>query len=108
MRMSLASRIVALCLGMAFAVPFAPVDAQTTAAETFVDQATGKAIAILNDKTLKETDRRQQMQSLISSLLDLRRMALFTLGPAAKSASAADLDAFIAEYRDFALANYTA
>jgi phospholipid transport system substrate-binding protein len=79
-----------------------------TPAESFVEQGTAKAIAILGDKTLGEGQRNEKIAQLMTSLLDLKRMALFTLGPAVKSASPADLDTFVSAYRDFALANYEA
>lgn len=100
-----------MALGLAAALVMAvsiPAHAQNSAAESYIAQNTAKAISLLKDRSLSESDRRQQMQALISSLLDLKRMALFTLGPAAKTASPADIDAFVAAYQFFALANYTA
>jgi phospholipid transport system substrate-binding protein len=79
-----------------------------SAAETFVRQDADKVIAVLNDKSLGEADKRARVAVLMTSLLDLKRMAMFTLGPAAKTASPADLDAYVAAYREFALANYAA
>lgn len=95
------------CWVVAFLIAPAPAAAQTPA-ETFVQQGTGKALAILGNKTLNDAQRRDQIATLMTSLLDLKRMALFTLGPAVKSASPADLDTFVAAYRDFALATYEA
>jgi phospholipid transport system substrate-binding protein len=85
----------------------APAWSQTPA-ESFVQQGTAKAIAILADKTLSNAQRQEQIANLMTSLLDLKRMALFTLGPAVKSANPVDLDAFFAAYRTFALATYEA
>jgi phospholipid transport system substrate-binding protein len=79
-----------------------------SAAETFVRQDADRVIAVLNDKSIGAADRRARVAALMTSLLDLKRMAMFTLGPAAKTASPADLDAYVAAYREFALANYAA
>jgi len=78
------------------------------AAESFVRQDADKVIAVLGDKSLGEAEKHARVAGLMASLLDLKRMALFTLGPAARTASPADLDAYVAAYRDFALANYAA
>jgi phospholipid transport system substrate-binding protein len=78
-----------------------------SAAEAFIQQDTDKALAILKDKSLSDSDKRVRVENLMATLLDLRRMALFTLGSAAKTASAGDIDAFVAAYREFALANYS-
>jgi phospholipid transport system substrate-binding protein len=79
-----------------------------SAAESFVRQDADRVIAVLKDRSLSEADKRARVSGLMESLLDLKRMAMFTLGPAAKSASPAELDAYVAAYRDFALANYAA
>ncbi len=77
-------------------------------AEGFIRQNTDKALAILSDKSLSGADRNARMEDMMSALLDLKRMALFTLGPVARTASPADITAFVSAYREFALANYTA
>jgi phospholipid transport system substrate-binding protein len=76
-------------------------------AEAFVQQGADGALRILRDGALNDVQRNDGMQSLMSSFLDLKRMALFTLGSAARTASASDTAAFVSAYRDFALANYT-
>ena len=82
-----------------------PAAAQTPA-EQFVQASADRAVAILTDTSLGEPDRKTQLRDFLSTVLDLRRMATYTLGTAAKSASAADVDAFVAAYRNFAIANY--
>ncbi|MGD0191265.1 MAG: ABC transporter substrate-binding protein [Rhizomicrobium sp.] len=76
--------------------------------EAFVQQSAGKTLAILKDKALSSSDKHARMHDLMSSLLDLKRMAMFTLGPAAHTASPTDLDLYVRAYSDFALANYAA
>lgn len=76
-------------------------------AEAFVQQNTGMAVTILSDRALTPAEKREKLEGLMSTMLDLNRMALFALGPAAKTTAAADLDSFLAAYRQFALASYT-
>jgi phospholipid transport system substrate-binding protein len=101
------TRVAVAAFAAGLVCSFAPgsASAQTTA-ESFVQQNTSRALAILGDKTLNAADRRARMQDLMASFLDLKRMALFALGTAARTAAPADIDAFVAAYRQFALANY--
>jgi len=101
--------VISILACWAVTLLFAPAPARAqTPAESFVQQGTSKAIAILGDKTLSDAQRQDQVARLMTSLLDMKRMALFTLGPAVKSARPADLNAFVAAYREFALATYEA
>jgi len=77
-------------------------------AESFVEQATANITAFLADRSLNDADRRSRAEDAMNATLDLKRMALFTLGPAAKTASSGDVDAFVAAYRGFAMAMYEA
>ena len=77
------------------------------AAEAFIRQGADKALAILNDRASGETQKDARMEDLMTSMLDLKRMSLFALGPAARTASPANLDAFADAYREFAVTNYT-
>jgi phospholipid transport system substrate-binding protein len=82
-----------------------PTHAQGTP-DGFVKREVDQGIGILANKSLGDADRRAQIETLLASLLDMRRMALFTLGPAARTAPPADVEAFVEAYRTFALANY--
>jgi ABC-type transporter MlaC component len=75
-------------------------------AEQFMQHGADSGIAILKDKSLSATDRKARVDDFLKSLLDLHRMAMFTLGPAAASASPGDINAFTDAYAQFAVANY--
>lgn len=96
-----------LALGFCAMVAGTPAVAATPA-DAFIQQGTEKAISILTDRSASDADKRGKMEDLMATLLDLKRMAIFALGPAARSASPAEVDAYIDAYRAFALANYTA
>jgi phospholipid transport system substrate-binding protein len=84
--------------GQAFAVP--------TAAESFVDENIHKGLDILKDKRLSSVQRRDQFEGLLLSLVDVRRIALFTLGQYRRSASPDDVEAFVAAFKNYAAAEY--
>src|SRR5579862_5940427 len=67
-----------------------------TPADALIQQSTARAVAVLGERTLSQADKRSQIQELMSSLLDLKRMAIFALGPAARTATPEELDAFVA------------
>lgn len=75
-------------------------------ATTFVNDNIQKGLAILNDKALGPAQKREQFQHFLLTLVDVRRIAVFTLGQYRRSASPADLDAFVAAFRDYAVAAY--
>jgi phospholipid transport system substrate-binding protein len=77
-----------------------------TPAESFIQDNVQKGLTILNDKVLSRTDKRAQFQSFLESLTDIHRIAIFTLGPAAKTAASADVDAFVEAFRGYAAAVY--
>jgi phospholipid transport system substrate-binding protein len=76
------------------------------AVESFVQANIDKSYAILNDVASSESQRQAQFRSLLSSFVDVRRVALFTLGPYVRSASATEIDAFVAAFMDFLTAVY--
>lgn len=83
-----------------------PAAAAANPAEAFVDDNIQKGLNILKDKKLSTVQRRDQFESLLFSLVDLRRVALFTLGKYRRTFSPADTDAFIGAYRGYAGAAY--
>ncbi len=54
--------------------------AAATPAETFVNDNIQKSLSILRDKKLTTDQRRDQFQALLLTLVDVPRIALFTLG----------------------------
>ena len=75
-------------------------------AETFVQESIDRGYRILNNKELGATDRQAQFREFLNSITDTKRVALFTLGAYARSASPSDVDRFLAAYDEFAAAMY--
>ena len=80
--------------------------AAATPAETFVNDNIQKGLSILRDKKLTTDQRRDQFQALLLNLVDVPRIALFTLGQYRRTAPQADIDAFVAAFRNYATAAY--
>jgi len=84
----------------------APALAVPTVAESVVDENIHKGLDILKDKRLNSVQRRDQFEGLLLSLVDVRRIALFTLGQYRRSASPDDVEAFVAAFKNYATAEY--
>jgi len=84
----------------------APALAVPNVAESFVDENIHKGLDILKDKRLDSVQRRDQFEGLLLSLVDVRRIALFTLGQYRRSASPDDVEAFVAAFKNYATAEY--
>lgn len=87
-----------LAAGPAFAAP--------NVAETFVDENIHKGLDILRDKKLNVTQRRDQFETLLLGLVDVRRIALFTLGQYRRTAPPEDVEAFVNAFKNYAAAAY--
>jgi phospholipid transport system substrate-binding protein len=101
----LAAVLVALAIALPiWAAPAAPARAAAAnAAETFVQENVDRAFVILNNADLSEEERYTQFRELILSLMDARRIGMFTLGTYANGASRDDVDAFIAAFSDYTI-----
>jgi phospholipid transport system substrate-binding protein len=77
-----------------------------TPAETFVQQSIDRGIAVMKDKSLDDTARRQQIGALLAEVLDTRKMALFMLGDVRENVPATDLDMYAEAYKAFTVAHY--
>jgi len=75
-------------------------------AESFVDENIRKGLEILKDKKLTTVQRRDQFETLLLGLVDVRRIALFTLGQYRRSAPPDDVEAFVSAFRNYATAAY--
>lgn len=75
-------------------------------AETFVTVNIRQGFDILNDAAASLAQRRERFASFVIGLTDVRRVATFLLGRYAAAAPAADIEAYIAAYQDYALAVY--
>ncbi|MBV9061572.1 MAG: ABC transporter substrate-binding protein, partial [Alphaproteobacteria bacterium] len=78
------------------------------AAEAFVQTNVQRGLAILNNPSLSKQQRQEQFRNFLVTLTDLRRIALYTLGPARRAASPAQQDAFVEAFRNYAFAVYGA
>ena len=93
----------------ALAILPVPVRAQSASeAQGFVQTGAQTAIAILQDKSPAPDLRRAHMRAFLLSLLDMQRIASYTLGPAQQTASQADIAAYSDAFRDFMIAGYDA
>jgi phospholipid transport system substrate-binding protein len=77
-----------------------------TEAEDFVAQNIQRGFDILNDAALGAAERRTRFAAFLLGLTDLRRVALFLLGRYAQGVSAAQIDAFVAAFRDYSMTIY--
>jgi phospholipid transport system substrate-binding protein len=75
-------------------------------AEAFVSSNVQRGLAILNNRSLSPQQRSAQFRGFLLELTDLRRIALYTLGPVRRTASPADQNAFVDAFRDYAFAVY--
>ncbi|HEY2445629.1 MAG TPA: ABC transporter substrate-binding protein, partial [Rhizomicrobium sp.] len=77
-----------------------------TAAENYVRTNVQKGLAILNNRNLPDSERRSEFRTFLTALTDIRRIALFTLGPARRTATPQQIDAFVDAFRNYAVAVY--
>lgn len=94
----------AIAMAVLFLMP-APA-AASTPAETFVQENVQRGLGILNNHSIPDSQRRAEFRDFLTSLTDIRRIALFTLGSARRSAAPAELDSFVNAFRDYAVAVY--
>lgn len=76
------------------------------AAENFVRTDLQRGMGILNNHSLSDDDRRAQIREFLASLVDIRHIALFTLGPMRQYATPAQTDAFVDAFGNYATAAY--
>lgn len=101
-------RRAVLALAVLFALPLEMTQpaAAANVAETFVADNIQQGLTILNDKKLNTVQRRDQFENFLLGLVDVRRIALFTLGQYRRSAPPQDVDAFVAAFKNYAVAAY--
>jgi phospholipid transport system substrate-binding protein len=92
-------------LALALAMGLSAAQAETPA-EAYIRDNAQKGLSILNNTSLSREDKRAQFQSFLESLTDIHRIAVFTLGGAAKTAPPADVEAFAQAFRGYAAAIY--
>jgi phospholipid transport system substrate-binding protein len=79
---------------------------QSEESEAFVHSNIDMGFAILNDHALAAGQRRTQFRDFLLSIMDARRIAMFTLGNYARDASENDINNFVETYTNFAAALY--
>jgi phospholipid transport system substrate-binding protein len=75
-------------------------------AENFVRSNVQRGLTILNNHSIPDAQRRAQFRDFLTSLTDIRRIALFTLGAARRTASPQETEQFVNAFRDYAVAVY--
>jgi phospholipid transport system substrate-binding protein len=103
------TRRAMLAFAMLLATPVLtarPAAAAQTVAESFVDENIHKGLDILRDKKLSTVQRRDQFETLLLGLVDVRRIALFTLGQYRRTAPPEDVEAFVGAFKNYATAAY--
>jgi phospholipid transport system substrate-binding protein len=75
--------------------------ANATTAETFVQQSVDKEFAILKDTSLGQQERETRSHALLRSVIDVKRVAMFVLGPYARDASDKQIDDFVNAFSDY-------
>ena len=75
-------------------------------AEDYVRANVQKGLSILNDKSLPDAQRRLEFRDFLTNLTDIRRIAIFTLGGARRTATPQQIDAFVSAFRNYAVAVY--
>lgn len=86
---------------------FAPSVSAATPAETFVQQSVDRGVSLLTDKTLSASQRKAQVEDLLGTVMNTRKLALFCLGKVAATAAPADVDTFAIAFKNFTMAKYT-
>lgn len=100
---------MAVVLVCAFAMTgLAPGANASPAAEAFVQRNVDRGLQLLNNPSLSKEQRQAEFRNFLLTLTDLRRIALYTLGPARRSTTPAEQDAFIDAFREYAFAVYGA
>jgi len=80
--------------------------ARANDAETFVQDYVKQGLAILNDKTLSHDEKHKRFEALLEPMTDMRRVALYALGPAAQATPSDQLEAFVKAFHDLELSLY--
>ena len=83
-----------------------PASAQIAPAESYVSANVQKGLTILNNHNIPDAERRAEFRDFLTSLTDLRRIAMFTLGSARRTATPAQVDSFVDAFRNYAVAVY--
>src|SRR3569833_4381520 len=106
MPMRLKPSRLALVLGSALAPLLTSAAFAANVGESFVANNIQGGLDILRNKRLSVAQRRDQFEAFLMGLVDIRRIALFTLGQYRRSAPPEDVEAFVAAFKNYAVAAY--
>src|SRR5438105_13269554 len=95
------ARLIPCLLAALFVVLAPSVRAATTPVEIFVQQNLDKGTSILHDVALTPEQRATKFRALLASIMDSKRVALFTLGPYSRGKSEAEIQDFSSAVGDF-------
>ncbi len=98
---ALAPYFFAGAVALLLRVPVAHAD--TTTAEPFVQESVNNGFAILKDGSLAQQEREIQFRALMRSIIDIKRIAIFVLGPYARDVSDKQMDDFVNAFSDYSL-----
>jgi phospholipid transport system substrate-binding protein len=92
-------------MGLALLAPTMTASAAIPA-ESFISDNIQKSLTILNDPGLSATQKSDQFEHLLLGLTNMKRIALFTLGQYAGSATPAEQDQFAAAFQNYSVSVY--
>jgi len=91
---------------LALALLGAPAARAQTGAENYVRENVQRGLTILNNHSIPDAERRAEFRDFLTGLTDIRRIALFTLGAARRTATPQQTEQFVDAFRDYAVAVY--
>ena len=102
------SRRLFTVVALALVVPLAGTSAAfaATPAEIFISDNIQTGLGILNNPQLTPAERSEQFKKLLLGMTDMKRIAVFTLGQYARTASSPDQDAFATAFQNYSIAVY--
>ena len=104
--MTLSVRATIASLSLAIATSFGATALADAASEEYVRINSNAALESLNNPTLNGLERREAFQSLMNRFTDIDRVSNFVIGKYARRFSGAELEAYRAAFREYALATY--
>ena len=103
-RIAAAFAMMILCaIGVSLAAGPARASAESQA---FIQSTVDRGYEILNSTTLSDEERSMQFFDFMVSLTDMRRIAVFTLGPYVNRASESEIEEFVQAFTDYAVIVY--
>lgn len=93
---------------LAFCLPvFAGAAKAATPAENFVQENIDRGVQLLTDRSLSMAEKKAKVEELLAAIMNTRKLALFCLGDAAKTADPKDVETFADVFAKFTAAKYS-